>query len=61
MNAAGKVSDMAAREMVTRRSSSGWRITSSTLRGNSGSSSRKSTPLWESETSPGRGMTVTNK
>ena len=53
---AGKVSDMAALAMVTWPSSSGWRITSSTLRGNSGSSSRNSTPLCESETSPGRGM-----
>ena len=43
--ARGKVSDMAARAMVTVPSSSGWRMTSSTLRGNSGSSSRNSTPL----------------
>ena len=42
--------------MVTVPSSSGWRMTSSTLRGNSGSSSRKSTPLWARETSPGRGI-----
>ena len=53
MKRAGKVSDMAARAMQTVPSSSGWRITSSTLRGNSGSSSRKSTPLCASETSPG--------
>ena len=33
------------REMLILRSSSGWRSTSSTLRVNSGSSSRKSTPL----------------
>ena len=45
MKRAGKVSDMAARAMVTQPSSSGWRRTSSTLRGNSGSSSRKSRPL----------------
>ena len=36
--------------------SSGWRRTSRTLRGNSGSSSRKSRPLWARETSPGRGI-----
>src|SRR5438094_4437884 len=57
MKRAGKVSDMAARAMHTVPSSSGWRITSSTLRGNSGSSSKKSTPLWASDTSPGRGIT----
>jgi len=45
-----------AREMVTRRSSIGWRITSSTERLNSGSSSKKSTPLWASEISPGMGF-----
>src|SRR6185312_12619155 len=55
MNRAGKVSDMEARAMETVPSSSGWRITSSTLRGNSGNSSRNSTPLWARETSPGRG------
>ena len=38
-----------------RFSSSGWRSTSSTLRPNSGSSSRNSTPLWASDTSPGMG------
>ena len=53
---AGKVSVMAALAMQTVPSSSGWRKTSRTFRGNSGSSSRKSTPLWESETSPGRGI-----
>src|SRR5438552_925038 len=56
MNRAGNVSDMAARAMHTVPSSSGWRMTSSTLRGNSGSSSKNSTPLWASETSPGRGI-----
>ncbi|KAF1021333.1 MAG: hypothetical protein GAK30_01954 [Paracidovorax wautersii] len=35
--------------------SSGSRRASSAERGNSGSSSRNSTPLWASETSPGRG------
>ena len=44
-----------ARETVTLFSSSGCRSTSSTLRPNSGSSSRNSTPLWASDTSPGRG------
>jgi len=42
--------------IVTDPSSSGWRSTSRTLRGNSGSSSRNSKPLWESETSPGAGL-----
>ena len=37
-------------------SSSGWRMTSRTLRLNSGSSSRNSTPLCASETSPGFGI-----
>ena len=55
MKRAGKVSDMEARAMQTVPSSSGCRITSRTLRGNSGSSSRNSTPLWASDTSPGRG------
>ena len=40
-----KVRDMAARAIQTVPSSSGWRMTSSTLRGNSGSSSRNRTPL----------------
>ena len=44
MKRAGNVTEVAAREMVTEPSSSGWRITSSTLRWNSGNSSRKSTP-----------------
>jgi hypothetical protein len=56
MKRAGKVSDMAARAMETVPSSSGCRITSSTLRGNSGNSSKKSTPLCASDTSPGRGI-----
>lgn len=56
MNLAGNVSDMAARAIETLPSSSGWRITSRTLRGNSGNSSRNSSPLWASETSPGRGI-----
>jgi hypothetical protein len=41
--------------MLVMPSSSGWRKTSRTWRRNSGSSSRKSTPLWASDTSPGRG------
>ena len=41
------------RAMVTARSSSGWRSASRTLRRNSGSSSRKRTPLWARLTSPG--------
>ena len=45
MKRAGKLSDMEARAMVTVWSSSGWRKTSRTLRGNSGNSSRKSRPL----------------
>ena len=53
---AGNVSDDAAREIVTCLSSIGWRRTSSTLRSNSGSSSRKSTPRCAKETSPGRGI-----
>ena len=56
MKRAGNVSDIEALAMVTLPSSKGCRITSSTLRGNSGSSSRNKTPLCESETSPGRGM-----
>ena len=45
----------AARERATRPDSSGSRRASSTLRLNSGSSSRNSTPLWASDISPGRG------
>jgi hypothetical protein len=45
-----------ARAMVTVPSSSGWRSTSSVRRLNSGSSSRKSTPLWAREISPGEGV-----
>ena len=41
--------------MATCPSSSGWRITSSTLRRNSGNSSRNSTPRCASDTSPGTG------
>ena len=47
---------MLLRASVTDRSSSGWRSISSTLRGNSGSSSRNSTPLCARLTSPGRGV-----
>src|ERR1039458_8908742 len=56
MNCDGKVMVPAAREMVTRPSSSGWRMVSSTLRLNSGSSSRNKTPLCASEISPGVGL-----
>ena len=44
----------AAREIWTFPSSRGWRRHSSTSLWNSGSSSRKSTPLWAREISPGR-------
>ena len=53
---AGNDSVMVLRARVTVRSSNGWRSISSTLRANSGSSSRKSTPLCARLTSPGRGM-----
>jgi site-specific DNA recombinase len=43
-NDAGNVSDIAAREIVTRSSSIGWRRTSKTFRSNSGNSSRNKTP-----------------
>src|SRR5579875_3200399 len=56
MNRAGKLKLIAAREIVTWPSSRGCRSTSSTLRGNSGNSSRNSTPLCASDTSPGRGI-----
>ncbi len=51
---AGKVTASWALEMVTLPSSSGWRSTSRTFFRNSGSSSKKSTPLCAKETSPGR-------
>ena len=41
---------------VMTRSSIGWRSTSSTCLGNSGNSSRKRTPLWAREISPGMGF-----
>src|SRR5215510_10542859 len=56
MNCEGKVIVPAAREMVTQPSSRGWRRVSRTLRLNSGSSSRKSTPWCASEISPGLGL-----
>jgi len=56
MKRAGNVSVMAARAMVTWASSSGCRSTSSTLRRNSGNSSRNSTPLCARLTSPGPGI-----
>lgn len=56
MKSAGNRSDCEALAMVTWPSSRGCRKTSRTLRLNSGSSSRKSTPLWARETSPGLGI-----
>ena len=56
MNWAGKVMVPAAREMVTFPSSNGWRMVSSTLRLNSGNSSRNRTPWWAREISPGVGL-----
>ena len=56
MKRAGKVMEVAAREMVTTPSSRGWRSTSRVERLNSGSSSRKRTPWWARLTSPGRGV-----
>lgn len=52
---AGNSAWRAAREMEMRPDSSGSRSVSRTLRPNSGSSSRKSTPLCAREISPGRG------
>src|SRR5882672_1704853 len=56
MNCEGKVIEPAAREIVTHPSSSGCRIVSSTLRLNSGNSSRNNTPWCASEISPGVGL-----
>src|SRR4030095_16606172 len=56
MNSEGKVTLPAARETVTFPSSIGCRITSSADRLNSGSSSRKRTPLCARLTSPGFGL-----
>ena len=42
--------------MVIFPSSIGWRSTSIATRENSGNSSRKSTPLWASDISPGLGI-----
>ena len=53
----GYDSDALTREIVTRPSSSGWRRHSIAVRENSGSSSKNSTPLCASDTSPGRGVT----
>ena len=58
MNRAGNTSLPAEREIWTCPSSNGWRRASSTSLWNSGSSSRKSTPLWAREISPGRGSGV---
>lgn len=55
MNEAGKVIAECERAIVIVRSSSGCRSVSSTALGNSGSSSRKSTPWCASEISPGLG------
>jgi hypothetical protein len=55
INRAGKLNEKEARETRTRPSSMGWRRTSSTCLGNSGSSSKKSTPLCAILTSPGLG------
>ena len=54
-NEAGNRTVECAREIVTCLSSSGWRSVSSTARGNSGSSSRKSTPWCARVISPGLG------
>ena len=56
MKFAGKVVLFKARLIVTVPSSSGWRRTSSVRRLNSGSSSRKRTPLWLIDISPGVGV-----
>ena len=53
---AGKVRLARARATVTTPSSRGWRRASRASRENSGNSSRKSTPRWAKETSPGLGM-----
>ena len=56
MKREGKLRVLAALEMVTIPSSRGCRRTSRTCFLNSGDSSRKSTPLWARETSPGLGV-----
>jgi hypothetical protein len=56
MNRAGKLSDMAARAMATAPSFSGWRMTSNTLSGNSGSSSKKRTRYERVRFRPDRGI-----
>jgi len=61
MNRAGKVKVEREREMDIFPSSRGWRSTSSALFLKWGSSSRKSTPLWEREISPGTGNRVAFK
>jgi hypothetical protein len=55
---AGNVSVPLLRARLTEPSSRGWRSCSRTLRGNSGSSSRNSTPWCARLTSPGRGLPV---
>ena len=54
-NRAGKTAKPAARAIAMLPSSSGWRSASSAGRWNSGSSSRRSTPLCARLASPGRG------
>ncbi len=51
----GYVTVNLALDIVTSRSSRGWRITSSTLLLNSGNSSKNNTPLCANEISPGCG------
>lgn len=53
---AGKLSELAARAMVTLPSSKGWRRPSRIFFLNSASSSKNRIPRWAKETSPGRGI-----
>src|SRR4051794_41929460 len=57
-NWAGKLTLNFIRDTRTTPSSSGWRRVSSTLAGNSPSSSRNRTPWWAREISPGRMVEV---
>ena len=56
MKRAGNTAVPDTRLICTRPSSRGWRRVSRASLENSGSSSRKSTPLWAREISPGRGL-----
>src|SRR5436190_8949642 len=56
MNLAGNLMEEWTRATVTSPDSRGWRSISKTYRENSGSSSKKRTPWWARETSPGLGM-----